>query len=105
MDMLSWGERRRVELAFGFCRRAPIYCLDQPTDGLDGLTQRQLGSQIQTRASEGTTFVIADHSAEFIASVCDRVVVMNDGGIDRYLQKDEPEFREQLLVAQGWSES
>jgi len=104
MDTLSWGDRRRVELAFGFCRRAPIYCLDQATDGLDGLTQRQLGAQIQLRASEGTTFIVADHSAEFVSSVCDRVIVMNEGGIDRYLQKDELEFREQLLSAQGWSE-
>lgn len=105
MDKLSVGSRRRVELAFGFCRRAPIYCLDQATDSIDGLTQRQLGAQIKVRASEGTTFVIADHSAEFISSLCDRVVVMSEGGIDRYLQRDEPEFREQLLVAQGWKEA
>lgn len=104
MDALSWGNRRRAELAFSFCRRAPIYCLDQVTDGLDGLTQRQLGAQIQLRASEGTTFVLADHSAEFISSVCDRVVVMVEGGIDRYLQREDPKFREQLLFAQGWSE-
>ena len=83
MDEVSWGERRRAELAFAFCRRAPMCCLDQVTDGLDGLSQRQLGAQVKLRASEGTTFVIADHSAEFIATVCDRVLVMQDGGMTR----------------------
>lgn len=103
MDRISWGQRRQAELAFALCQRAPMYCLDQVTDGLDGLTQRQLGAQIKLRASEGTTFVLADHSAEFIATVCDRVVVMVDGGIDTYLQRDEEGFRERILNAQGWS--
>lgn len=103
MDEVSWGERRLAELAFAFCRRAPIYCFDQVTDGLDGLSQRQLGAQVKLRASEGTTFVIADHSAEFIASVCDRVLVMKDGGLDVFIQRDDDGFRERILHAQGWS--
>ena len=103
MDEVSWGERRRAELAFAFCRRAPMYCLDQVTDGLDGLSQRQLGAQVKLRASEGTTFVIADHSAEFIATVCDRVLVMQDGGIDAFIQRDDEGFRDSILNAQGWS--
>jgi ABC-type multidrug transport system ATPase subunit len=103
MDHLSWGQRRQAELAFALCQRSPIYCFDQATDGLDGLTQRQLGSQIKLRASEGTTFVLADHSAEFIATVCDRVLVMVEGGVEAYLQRDESGFRDRILEAQGWS--
>ena len=101
-EELSWGDQRRAELAFAMCRRAPFYCLDQPSNGLDGLSQRQLGAQIKQRAVEGTTFALADHSAELMTSLCDRILIMRDGGIDEFLSRGEDGFREKVLAAQGW---
>jgi ATP-binding cassette subfamily C protein CydC len=46
---LSGGERKRLSLARAYLREAPILILDEPTEGLDRVTEAQVVARLETR--------------------------------------------------------
>ena len=74
---LSVGEARRVAIARALLAPAPILVLDEPTEGLDGETERRLIENVTAAAGERTVIAVT-HSAEAEAKF-DRVVTVEDG--------------------------
>ena len=61
-EVLSGGERRRLCLARAFLRPAPWLLLDEPTEGLDSLTEAALIAALDRRLSRtGQGVVIVSH--------------------------------------------
>ncbi len=58
--LLSGGQARRVAIARGILHNAPIWVLDEPTEGLDTLTERQL-MQVLERKTRGRTLLLITH--------------------------------------------
>lgn len=57
---LSRGQGRRLALARLFLRDAPLWLLDEPTDGLDGATARDVMARLRVQGA-GRTLIIATH--------------------------------------------
>ena len=76
---LSLGERKRVCLAGLLACEPNILALDEPSAGLDPRARRQLMSIL--RRFPGAK-IVASHDLDFVAQVCERVVVL-DGGMIR----------------------
>lgn len=76
---LSGGMRRRVALAQALLGEPALIILDEPTAGLDP-EQRLRFREIVSGLAEGRTVVLSTHQTEDVAALCERVVVMNDGG-------------------------
>lgn len=74
---LSVGEARRVAIARAVLTPAPILILDEPTEGLDGETERRLIDNV-IAAAAGRTVIAVTHSAEAEAKF-DCVVTVEDG--------------------------
>jgi len=64
-SQVSGGEARRIALARALLKNAPILLLDEPTEGLDGHTERELIQRLAQRlsASAVTTMVISHRPA------------------------------------------
>src|SRR5690606_2150573 len=57
---LSSGQARRLALARLLLHGAPVWLLDEPTEGLDGPTARDVLARVGARGA-GHTLVIATH--------------------------------------------
>ncbi|WP_026988093.1 thiol reductant ABC exporter subunit CydC [Fodinicurvata fenggangensis] len=76
---LSGGQARRLALARVLLRETSVWLFDEPTQGLDGETARDVLGRIRT-AAEGRTLVIATHIKRE-ADLADRLVVLEAGRI------------------------
>jgi len=65
-SMLSGGQRQRVAIARALCHEAPIWLLDEPTEGLDYQTERQLIKDLQP-CLVGKTVVLVTHRLQPLA--------------------------------------
>jgi ABC-2 type transport system ATP-binding protein len=78
---LSGGQRRRVDIALGLVHRPGLIYLDEPTTGLDPQSRANLWEHIRRLSAEGTTVVLTTHYMEEADALCDRILVMDCGGI------------------------
>ncbi|MEX0754879.1 MAG: ABC transporter ATP-binding protein [Actinomycetota bacterium] len=76
---LSGGMRRRVGLAQALLRGPELLVLDEPTAGLDPEQRLRFRELVSDLASD-TTVILSTHQTEDVAALCQRVVVMLDGG-------------------------
>lgn len=75
---LSGGEKRRAAIAGVIAMDPDILILDEPCAGLDPVGRDILLSQIYHYHKErGNTVILVSHSMEDVATVCDRVMVMD----------------------------
>ena len=75
----SAGMRRKVGLLIAFMGHRQLVILDEPTTFLDVLTVLELKKLIREKIAEGVGIIISSHIVDFIASLLDRIVVLNDG--------------------------
>jgi energy-coupling factor transport system ATP-binding protein len=75
---LSGGEKRRAAIAGVIAMEPEVLILDEPCAGLDPMGRDILLSQIYHYHKErGNTVILVSHSMEDVATVCDRVLVMD----------------------------
>jgi energy-coupling factor transport system ATP-binding protein len=78
---LSGGERQRVALAAVLACRPALLLLDEPTSQLDDAGAAALGTVVRDLAADGTAVLIAEHRAERVRPLADRVLAVEGGRI------------------------
>jgi ATP-binding cassette subfamily C protein CydC len=91
---LSGGQARRLTLARLFLRDASLWLLDEPTEGLDGDTARDVMLRVAERAN-GRAIVVASHIRRE-ASIADAIAVIEDGHISSVSRRGEAAFEQAL---------
>ncbi|MGR9215594.1 amino acid ABC transporter ATP-binding/permease protein (plasmid) [Rhizobium leguminosarum] len=91
---LSGGQSRRLALARLFLRDTPLWLLDEATEGLDGVTARDVLSRLSAMAA-GRSLVIATHIRRE-ATIADRIVVIDGGRITEISRRGEAAFEKAL---------
>lgn len=87
---LSGGEKRRVAIAGVMSMEPEVLIFDEPAAGLDPKGRKELIELIEAyRKRTGSAIVIVSHSMEDIASLADRVIVMNNSRIEMQGTVDE----------------
>ena len=76
---LSGGQRQKIAIARTLLRNPSIIILDEPTNSLDGETERVMTDYIKESYSK-KTMIIATHKPSLLHLV-DRVLIVNDGKI------------------------
>ena len=87
---LSGGQGRRLALARLFLRDTPLWLLDEPTEGLDGATARDVLARLAAQA-EGRTIVVATHIRRE-AEAADRLIIMDKGTVVAIIGRGESGF-------------
>ena len=77
---LSKGQRQRVQIAAGFISQPTLFLFDEPFDGLDVLRTAHLMKMLK-EYMPSTACMISSHRMDVIERMCDKVVVLQEGGI------------------------
>jgi ABC-2 type transport system ATP-binding protein len=79
---LSLGERMKCELVAALLHQPGILFLDEPTIGLDVVSQEKIRQFVEEyNRFQKTTIILTSHYMRDIERLCKRVLVINDGGI------------------------
>lgn len=91
---LSLGERMRMELIAALLHRPDILFLDEPTIGLDVVSQRRVQEFLRYYQKEqGITVLLTSHYMKDVEALCERAVViskgnlLHDGSLDEILDR------------------
>jgi ABC-2 type transport system ATP-binding protein len=85
LDKVSFGQKRRAQLAFALATRTQMLLLDEPTTGLDIQGKDQFRRALIAGTEAGQTIIIATHLLSEISPVLDHVLVLNQGKIHAHL--------------------
>jgi ABC-2 type transport system ATP-binding protein len=95
---LSLGERMKMELLGALLHRPDVLFLDEPTIGLDLVSQQRVREFLaRLNREQGTTILLTSHYMGDIEVLCPRVLVINhgrmhfDGPLARLVEQAAPE--------------
>lgn len=111
---LSYGQKKRVYLAFGLASNCELLILDEPTNGLDIPTKRIFRKMLASSINEDNTIIISTHQVSDLQNLIDPVIIIDYGKIvfnselssiakkiSIQLQQTKPEEEEALYYEKG----
>jgi ABC-2 type transport system ATP-binding protein len=78
IQRLSKGNKRKVEIIAALSANTEMTLLDEPCDGLDIPSRLKLSDIINELKAKNKTVWISSHDLDFVASVCDSVVIIDN---------------------------
>jgi branched-chain amino acid transport system ATP-binding protein len=90
---LSFGHRRKLEIARALATRPKLLMLDEPASGLNIKETEEFGELIKKIRSLGATILLVEHDMSLVMSISDEVLVIDHGskvaeGEPHVIQKD-----------------
>jgi lipopolysaccharide export system ATP-binding protein len=80
-NLLSGGERRRLEITRALATNPSFILLDEPFAGIDPLAVIDIKNIIAHLKNRGIGVLISDHNVRETLEACDKAYILNDGKI------------------------
>ena len=77
----SFGMKQKLNVGKSIITKAEFLIFDEPTNGLDPLSIRELYKLFLELQESGRTILISSHNMNEIEELCSRVIIMNQGKI------------------------
>lgn len=82
---LSLGERMKMEIIGSMLHNPKILFLDEPTIGLDLMSQKAIRKFLkEVNKTYNTTIILTSHYMKDIEELCNKVIVINNGNVVYY---------------------
>lgn len=79
---LSGGQQQRLAIAAAMAAEPRVLVLDEPTTGLDMITQRRILDEVgRLRARTGVAVLVISHDLEVVEQLCDTTLVLYAGRV------------------------
>ncbi|XP_077993877.1 ATP-binding cassette sub-family A member 2-like [Glandiceps talaboti] len=97
---LSGGNRRKLTAALAFYGDKSIVILDEVTNNMDPWNQRMMWNIIKKKKAAGVSIIMTTHSLGECERLCDRLVMLKNGVINRQgsLQEFKHNFNGKFIV-------
>ena len=76
---LSYGEKKRLEIARALALKPQVLLLDEPAAGMNPVEIDGLMAIIREIGASGIGIVLIEHHMKLVMNVCDRIAVLNFG--------------------------
>jgi len=80
-QVLSGGERRRVEIARALAARPRFILLDEPFAGVDPISVREIQEIIKHLTDQKIGVLITDHNVREMLGICHHAYILNEGQV------------------------
>jgi branched-chain amino acid transport system permease protein len=116
---LSYGDRRRLEIARSLMSRPLALLLDEPAAGTNPTEKRELMDLVRQVRDSGVTVLLIEHDMGMVMELSDRVIVLDQGAViaegrpeqvrtdprvmGAYLGREEREATEAVREVPGWN--
>ena len=81
LSTMSKGTKEKVQLILVMSRRASLYCLDEPIEGVDPAARDYILSTIINNYDENATILISTHLISDVENILDDVIFIQNGHI------------------------
>lgn len=76
---LSYGDRRRVEIARALAGAPTLLLLDEPAAGMTETEKGRLSDLVRQLNDNGLTIILVEHNVRMVAALCKRLIVVHKG--------------------------
>ncbi len=80
VKLLSYGDRRILEITISLTPKPSLLLLDEPTSGLMSEDRKRI-SEFMKQISSRLTLVAVEHDMDVVMSISDHIVVLSQGGV------------------------
>jgi polar amino acid transport system ATP-binding protein len=80
-SQLSGGQRQRTAIARALVLEPDLLLCDEPTSGLDCLSSKNVAELFTILKRQGVTMLIASHDLDFIDTIAERIIVLNNATV------------------------
>ncbi len=80
VKLLSYGDRRILEITISLSAKPSLLLLDEPTSGLVSEDRKRI-SEFMKKLSSQLTLIVVEHDMDVVLSISDHIVVMHQGKI------------------------
>lgn len=101
---LSTGMLGRLKITLAMSRKAKVFLLDEPLNGLDPISREKVLQMILESAREDSTIVIATHIIKEIESILDEVIFLKNGQIALAGNVDDLRLARQMSIEELYKE-
>jgi len=76
---LSYGHRKRLELARAIAQRPAVLLLDEPVAGLNPIEAQEIASIVRRLRDTGVAVLLIEHNMDFVMGLSDVITVLDFG--------------------------
>ena len=98
VKLLSYGDRRILEITISLTAKPSLLLLDEPTSGLVSEDRKRI-SEFMKKLSSQLTLIVVEHDMDVVLSISDHIVVMHQGKILAQGNPDEIRGNEKVQEA------
>lgn len=81
ISKLSFGQKKKVLIAFGISTNTKVLLMDEPTNGLDIPSKSQFRKVMASAVDEGMCIVISTHQVRDLHSLINHVVILDNAHV------------------------
>lgn len=78
---LSYGEKKKLALAFAFAVKSRVLLLDEPTNGLDIPAKSAFRKIISSQVTDEKVIIISTHQIKDMKNIIDQIMIIEEGDI------------------------
>lgn len=81
INELSTGMKQKISIAISLIHNPPVIIFDEPTNGLDILTSKQVTDYLKELKEQGHAIILSTHIFSVAEELCDDIAILVDGKI------------------------